>query len=179
MPSLELRLFAYWDEVLPPGYAATMDEMLEAMEISDPQAIRNALVRLRKGRVTDAAGKRLKAIPVRYHSGKKAYYNFAKVTPENVAENIPEHILSKQIDHILTRAFTLESAMGKDGLALSAQQLLGDNDLKNLISQLPIDLTWQVHGTFLRIAQARQLIALTDAKGQAKQLGSGKHKKAR
>ena len=163
--SLDVRLFFWWDS-LPPGRAVTMSEMVTAMGVSDPQAIRNALTRLRKGRGRDPSSKgHLRPLPVRHNAGDSRYYDLSKVTGDNVAAQIPARILSDQFREILTRALTVQSAMGRGGLAVSAEQYLGDDDLRKLIGQIKVEEAWQVHGTFLEIAKARDLLDVASLRG--------------
>lgn len=143
-----------------------MNEMCRVMGVHDPQLIRNSLVRLRKGNVRDPSSRGLlQPKPVRYNAADANYYDLSRVTPDLVASQVPGQIIAKTVSELLNRALTLESALG--GLALSAQQLLSHDDLRALIAQLPTETAWRVHDTFLRIAQARQLIALEDVRRQA------------
>lgn len=164
--SLDAQLFFWWDS-LPPGRGVTMSEMCQILGVADPQMIRNSLVRLRKGIVRDPSSKgRLQPKPIRYNTADAKYYDLMHSTPNTVAAQIPGNILAETVKELLVRALTLENALG--GLALSAQQYLDHDDLRALIAQLPTDIMWRVHDTFLRIAQARQLLALEEARrGQA------------
>lgn len=162
---LDVRLFFYWENV-PPGMGVTMRDMMSAMAVTDPQAIRSSLVRLRRGRVphpTEPGHLRVK--PVRWNSRDRRYYDLSRVTPDAVAAQVPGSILTTAFATLLTRAATLDSSMGEEGLVRSAQQLLDDDDTRRLIAQLPLPTIWQVHATVLRIAQARQLFELNAAGG--------------
>lgn len=163
--SLDAQLFFWW-ESLPPGRGVTMAEMCRVMSVNDPQLIRNSLVRLRKGIVRDPSSPGvLQPKPVRYNTADANYYDLSRVTPDLVASQVPGQIIAQTVSELLNRALTLESALG--GLALSAQQLLSHDDLRALIAQLPTETAWRVHDTFLRIAQARQLLALEEVRRQA------------
>lgn len=168
--SLDAQLFFWWDS-LAPGRGATMDEMLSITGVTDPQIIRNALVRLRKGEVRDPSSSgTLRPRPIRYNTADQRYYDLSKVTPDLVASQVPGRVLAEAVKELLTRAITLESAIGADGLAISAEQYLSDPELRQLISQLPIPTAWRVHEIVLRIAQARQILAIEDARRAAGQL---------
>jgi hypothetical protein len=86
------------------------------------------------------------------------------MTTEAIAAQIPGAIMSDAFAELLTRARTLDSAMGPDGLVRSAQNLLDDDHTRQLIQQLPMDEIWRVHSTVLQIAQARQLLAIAEAR---------------
>lgn len=161
-PSLafDQQLYFYWDG-LPPGTAVTMQDMLEVLGVQDPQRIRQTLTRIRKGEVRDPSSKgKLVPKPVRFDTRTRKYYDLSKVNPQMVASQVPGSILSTQISELLTRALTLSSSVGDDGLALSAEQYLQDDQIKELILQLPTEKMWQVHGTVLELAKARHLLAL-------------------
>lgn len=162
--SLEVRLFFWWDN-LAPGSAVTMQEMMNAMGTTEPQVIRNALVRLRRGLVRDpsSATENLVPRPIRYDQASGRYYDLSKVPPDLVASEIPGRVLTRQISELLHRAFTLEQALGEHGLALSAQQYLQNPDIRHLISQLPTETMWHVVDTVERLARARHLLAIEQA----------------
>ena len=110
--SLDAQLFFWWDS-LPPGRGVTMREMLSITGVSDPQAIRNALVRLRKGEVRDpSSSQNLRPKPIRYNTDDQHYYDLSKVTPDLVASQVPGLILVETVKELLNRVITLESAMG-------------------------------------------------------------------
>ena len=163
-PSLDLRLFFWWDN-LPPGRGVTMDDMLEAMGAGDAQTIRISLTRIRQGKVKDPSRRNgfLRPVPIRYNAADRRYYNLEKVTPDLVAQQVPAQVLTSVVSQILNRVLTLDSAIGH-GLVLSAQNFLSDDDLRQLLAQLPLEGAWRVHETTLRIAQARQLLALAEAR---------------
>lgn len=168
--SLDAQLFFWWDS-LPPGRGSTMDEMQSTTGVTDPQIIRNALVRLRRGKVKDPSSSgRLRPRPIRYNTRDGRYYDLSRVTPELVASQVPGMVLADIVKQLLTRAITLESAMGPDGLALSAEQYLSDPELRELIGQLPIRDAWKVHGVVVHITEARQLLAIEEARHTAGQL---------
>ena len=158
--TFDQQLYFFWDEVLP-GTGITMEDMMEALGVQDTQRIRQSLTRIRKGEVRDPSSNgTLVPKPVRYDSGTKKYYDLSKVNPQLVASQVPGSILSNQISEMLTRAITLSSTVGEDGLALSAEQYLQDDQIRELILQLPSEKMWQVHDTVLELAKARQLLAL-------------------
>jgi len=144
-----------------------MDEMMVAMDVADPQAIRSALTQLRQGRVADPSlpGTFLRRLPVRWNPGNRRYYDLSNTPSEAVAAQIPGSILTGAFAELLNRVSALDSSMGADGLARSAAMLLNDNDVRRLIEQLPLPIIWQVHATVLHIAQARQLLEIQQAGG--------------
>ena len=168
--SLDVRLFFWWD-ALPPGTAVTMNEMLDAMHVNDAQTIRSSLTRLRKGGVRDPSGEgHLVPKPIRFDWASHRYYDLSKSTPDTVAAQVPGRILAERMAELLTRALTLESALGSDGLALSASQYLANDDIKELIRQLPTEAMWNVHGVIQELAKARQLLAIEEATRQQESL---------
>lgn len=163
--SLDFRLFQYWVG-LPPGHGVRMREMMEAVNTSDPQVIRSSLTRLRKGAVPDPSspGSQLRALPIRWNSTDKKYYDMSSVNQEIVRAMIPSQIFSGAFGELLSRVTTLDSAMGQDGLVRSAEHLLDDVHARELIQQLPLEDIWRIHATVLRISQARQLLELQSAR---------------
>lgn len=161
---LATRLYFWWDSQ-PPGHGAALDEMVRAIGAGDRQTVRGALVKLRKGEIRDPSSPEsiLNPMPVHYSPSHKRYYNFASVNREIVAAQVPASALEFAIQRLLTVARNLESALGKDGLAISAQQYLKNADTRALIRQLPIEAMWSVQGTALRIAQAKQLLMIEEA----------------
>jgi hypothetical protein len=169
--SLDAQLFFWWDSLLP-GHGATMGEMQSITGVADPQSIRNALVRLRKGEVKDPSSSKetLRRRPIRYNTKDRRYYDLSRVTGNLVASQVPGMILAEAVRELVTRAITLESAMGADGLALSAEEYLSDPELRELIGQLPIRDAWKVHEIIFHITQARQLLAIEEARRMGGQL---------
>lgn len=163
--SLDFRLFQYWVN-LPPGRGVRMSEMMEAVDASDPQIIRSSLTRLRKGEVPDPSrpGHPLRALPIRWNSTDKKYYDMSSVNPDVVRAMVPGQIFSGAFGELMSRVATLDSAMGQDGLVRSAQQLLDDVHTRELIRQLPLEDIWRIHATVLSIGQARQLLELESAR---------------
>ena len=162
--SLDLRLFLWW-HALAPGTGVSMDEMLDAMDVYEAQVIRNSLTRLRKGRVRDPSSDGyLVPKPISFNSATRMYYDLSKVTPETVAAQVPGQILAEHISQLLTRAMTLESALGRHGLALSASQYLEHDDIRGLIAQLPVETMWNAHDVIQELARARQLLAVEEAR---------------
>ena len=159
--SLPFNLFAYWQSV-PPGVGVSMAEMMQALGVTDTQAIRGALTQLRKGEVPDPAerGRVLRPLPIRYNNADHLYYDFSQMSADAVLQQIPGTILTGSFGQLLTRVTTLDSSMGRNGLAGSAQQLLNDEETRALIRQLPFETIWRAHGVVLQIAQARQLLEL-------------------
>lgn len=162
--SLDLRLFLWWDG-LPPGRGASMREMMREMNASDPQVIRVTLTRIRQGKVRDPSrqGGRLRPLPIRHNPADDLYYNLGKVTPDLVAQQVPGQILTSVVAELLNRVITIENAMGP-GLTISADTFLSDQDLRQLLAQLPMEGAWRVHEMTLMIARARQLLALMEAR---------------
>lgn len=164
--SRDFRLFSYWVG-LPPGRGVTMNEMMEAMDVIDPQAIRSSLTRLRKGRVPDPSrpGTYLRPLPVRWNAPDTLYYDLSNVSGDLVAAQVPGSILSGAFGQLLSRIATLESAMGSDGLVRSAERLLDDDETRMLIQQIPLGEIWGVQDRLLRIARARELLELQQGGG--------------
>lgn len=170
--SLEQRLFFYWDGV-PPGTGVTMEQMLSDLEVYDPQYIRNAFVRIRKGEVTDPTSNgRLVPKPIRYNSVTRRYYDLSKATPDLVQQQVPGQILAQQVGQLLTRALTLMHSLNENGLALSAQEYLNYDEIRDLLTQLPIDGMWQAENVIRELSRARQLIEIRDAKAPTSLIGS-------
>ena len=170
--SLDQRLFFYWDG-LPIGTGVTMGEMVDAMGVIDPQHIRNALVRIRKGEVGDPTSNgRLVLRPIRYDSLTRRYYDLSKATPDLVRRQVPGHIVAQQVGQLLTRALTLMNSLGEHGLALSAQEYLSHDEIRDLLTQLPIDKMWQAENAIRELSRARQIIAIRDSKAQPSLFGS-------
>lgn len=164
--SLDFRLFQYWVG-LPSGRGVRMREMMEAVDASDPQIIRSSLTRLRKGEIPDPSrpGSQLRALPIRWNSTDRKYYDMSSVNQETVMSMIPGQIFSGAFGELMSRVATLDSAMGQDGLVRSAaQHLLDDVHTRELIRQLPLEQIWRIHATVLRIGQARQLLELQSAR---------------
>lgn len=170
--SLEQRLFFYWDG-LPPGTGVAMEKMLSDLGVFDPQYIRNALVRIRKGEVADPTSKgRLVPMPIRHDSVTKRYYDLSKATPDLVQHQVPGHIVAQQVGQLLTRALTLMNSLGEFGLALSAREYLHHDEIKDLLSQLPIERMWQAENAIRELSRARQLIEIRDSKAPTSLNGS-------
>jgi hypothetical protein len=152
-----------------------MGEMMEAMQIDDEQQIRNALVKIRNGRVKDPGrpGSFLRRKPVRYHHPNKKYYDFSRATASVVRDQVPATVLARQFSDVLTRITTLGSAMGSDGLARSVDDLLDDGAIRELILQLPFDRTFEVANLAMQVAQARQLLELDRVRKALVGFGSG------
>ena len=162
--TLDQRLFFYWDG-LPPGTGVAMEKMMAGLGVFDPQYIRNALVRIRKGVVADPTSKgRLVPRPIRYDSVTKRYYDLSKATPDLVQHQVPGHIVAQQVGQLLTRALTLMNSLGEHGLAMSAQAYLGHDEIRDLLSQLPIDKMWQAENAIRELSRARQIIEIRDSK---------------
>ena len=163
--SLAFDLFTFWVSV-PAGVGVSMQEMLDQLGATDTQSIRNALVRLRMGRVPDPsrAGSFLRRLPVRYHPVDGKYYDFSKVSPSAIDAQVPATVLVGRFAELMTRVTTLDSAMGNDGLVRSADQLLDDAQTKQLIGQLPVKQIFAVANLALQVAQARQLIEMEELK---------------
>jgi hypothetical protein len=163
--SLAFELLSWWIRI-PPGVAVSMDEMMSEMAVRDEQQIRNALVKIRKGRVADPAraGSFLKRKPIRYHASDGKYYDFSRVTAAVVRGQIPGTVLARKFSELMTRVATLQSAIGSDGLARSVEDLLDDVATRELIAQLPFDRIWDVANLALQVAQARQLLELDRVK---------------
>ena len=160
--SLDLRLFLWWD-ALPPGTGATMAEMQEAMDVDSPQLISNALTRLRRGNLKDPSSDGfLVRKPIRYDTTTRKYYDLSKITPDKVAAQVPGSILGDQVSQLLTRALTLQSALGTEGLALSASQYLEHDDIRELLAQLPTEKMWDAHGVLQELAKARHLLMVEE-----------------
>ena len=162
--SQEAHLFFWWDSQ-PPGHGATMHEMMQEIGAHDPQIVRNALVKLRKGEVPDPSsrGSTLRPLPIRYSPDHDRYFDLAKVNHDVVASQVPRSVVVSIVKRLLTQALNLESALGKDGLAMSAEQYLDNEDTKELIRQLPMETMWSLHGTTFKITQAKQLLAIEEA----------------
>ncbi len=160
--SLDVQLYLWWDG-LPPGTGVTMQEMLVNLGVNEPQAIRNSLTRIRKGRVRDpSADGYLAPKPVRYDSASRSYYDLSKTTPDVVAAQVPGNILAQQITQLLTRAFTLNEAL--NGLALAADQYLEYPEIRALIGQLPLETMRLASTTVQELAWARNLLAIEEVK---------------
>lgn len=173
--SLDFRLFSYWAN-LPSGRAVTMDDMMEAVDASDPQVIRSSLTRLRRGQVPDPSrpgqvpdpsrpGDYLRPLPIRWNPQDRNYYDMSNISRDAVSAMIPGQILSGAFEELLTRVSTLDSSMNQDGLVRAAH-LLGDRHIRDLIAQLPLREIWRIHNTVLGIAQARQLLELQEARSR-------------
>lgn len=170
--SLEQRLFFYWDG-LPPGTGVAMGKMVADLGVYDPQYIRNALVRIRKGEVADPTSQgRLVPRPIRYDSVTKLYYDLSKATPDLVHDQVPGHIAAQQVGQLLTRALTLMNSLGEYGLATSAREYLDYDDIKDLLSQMPIERMWQAENAIRELSRARQLIEIKDSKAPTSLSGS-------
>lgn len=163
--SVDFRLFSYWVN-LPTGRGVTMEEMMEAVNVGDPQIIRSSLTRIRKGQVPDPSNtrSRLRPLPIRWNSQDRRYYDMSNVNREAVEAMIPNQVLSGAFGQLVTRVTTLDSSIGPDGLVRSAQHLLDDVYTRELIRQLPLSTIWQVQETVTRIGQARQLLELRSAR---------------
>lgn len=159
--SLAFQLFTWWQTV-PPGIGVSMDQMLVAMDVADPQSIRQVLTQIRKGRVPDPsmAGAYLRPLPVRHNAADGLYYDLSSVSGDAVAATIPGTILENQFRELFTRVFTLDNSMGTDGLVRSAHELLDYGDIRRLIAQLPLARVWQVQDLVGQIARARQLLEI-------------------
>jgi hypothetical protein len=172
--SLEFRLLDWWLAV-PAGVGVTMDEMKAQFGLTDGQVIRNALGRIRRGRVPDPGDRlrTLRAIPIRYHREDDRYYDFSKVNADAVDAQIPGEVLANRFSELLTRVATLDHAMGPDGLARSASDLLDDVSTRQLIAQLPIERIFEVAKLTMQVAQARQLLELESLRREVGELGAG------
>lgn len=158
--SLNFRLFDFWVN-LPPGSGVSMGDMLDALDVDDPQSIRSTLTRLRKGVVPDPSvpGTNLRPLPVRWNPADGLYYDLSSLPSEAIAAQVPGNILSSAIGQLLVRTTTLQSSMGRDGLVRSAQ-LLGDADIRSLLIQVPLRDIWRVQDQIQQIGRARQLLEL-------------------
>ena len=158
--SLEQRLFFYWDG-LPPGTGVAMEKMMADLGVNDPQYIRNALVRIRKGLVPDPTSQnRLVPRPIRHDSVTKLYYDLSRATPDLVQSQVPGHIVAQQVGQLLTRALTLVSSLGEEGLALSAQEYLSHEEINDLLNQLPIEKMWEAENAVRELSRAKQLLEI-------------------
>ena len=171
--SLDFRLFSFWIG-LPPGTGVTMDEMMAAVGATDPQIIRISLSRLRQGKAADPSvrGGRLRPLPVRWNSSDRKYYDLSNLSPDAVDAQIPGLVLSGAMAQLLTRASTLNSSLGEDGLIRSADQWLQDKDIRKLLEQVPLAEIWQVQDHLREIARARELLSLPPKRRQ-QMLGRG------
>jgi len=142
-----------------------MDDMMEAVDASDPQVIRSSLTRLRRGQVPDPSqpGDYLRPLPIRWNPQDRNYYDMSNISRDAISAMIPGQILSGAFEELLTRVSTLDSSMNQDGLVRAAH-LLGDRHTRDLIAQLPLREIWRIHNTVLGIAQARQLLELQEAR---------------
>lgn len=163
--SLDFRLYAYWTN-LPPGTGVTMADMMAAMDIDDSQAVRNSLSRLRNGRAADPSqrGARLRELPVIWSPQDRRYYHLAWITPEVIETQAVGAALGRAFRVLQTRARSLDSALGSEGL-VAAFQLLDEQESRELLAQIPLELAQDVANRFQLIAQARQLMALSQALG--------------
>jgi hypothetical protein len=158
--SSDFRLFAYLDR-LTPGVGVTMNELMGVADVIEPQTVRNSLTRLRKGEVPDpkVRGARLKPIPVRYNPSDRRYYNLARLSSDSIEAQIPGQILNSRVSDLITRAMTLDSAMGADGL-VTATVMLKDSDIRSLLAQLPIRDLQRAQNVVTQLAMARNLIEI-------------------
>ncbi len=157
------RLFMFWTTV-PPGVGVSMDEMMEAVGVSDPQPIRSALTSLRKGTVRDPDDPSafLPRLPVRHNPNDHLYYDLSRVDGGAIAEMVPGNTLDSEFGYLWTRITNVSSAMGQEGF-LTAAELLANPETRELVAQIPIERIYHVGDTVREIERAR--IMLLDMTG--------------
>ena len=76
------------------------------------------------------------------------------------------------MSQLVTRLTTLQSAMGSEGLVLSAEQLLSDLEIRQLIPQLPENDMYKIERLLLEVRHARRLLEIEEVKRKALEDGS-------
>ena len=161
--SLAHDLYMYWTLGVMPGVGVSMGEMMQALDVNDPQQLRSALTRLRKGEVPDpdAPGARLPILSVRYNTADRLYYDLGRLTGDAVERQVPGEIYAEQMAQLLTRAITLNHGIGPRGMVRSAD-LLANPEIRDLISQFPVEEVYRVEDVVRELGRARHLLALQD-----------------
>lgn len=158
---LDVRLFQWWQR-LPAGRAVSMDEMLVAMSISDPQAIRSSLTRLRRG--IRFRGVRFSPLTVRWNPSDRFYYNLGALTDDVVEAQVPGDIIGRALGDLQSRIASLDLALGQNGVAAAAA-LLSDAGTRSLLAQIPLTVAFELATRFQIVAQARQLLEIQSMLG--------------
>ena len=124
----------------PPGVPITMDQMKEAIGISDSSSISQLLTKIRHGRVPvdSSKGEYFNPIAINYDRHTKAYYDISKTTADNLDQQVPQSILSDLTRHVRSRTRSIDTAIGEGGLGKAISDgLLSGPEALALLKTVP------------------------------------------
>lgn len=124
----------------PPGVPITMDQMKDAIGVTDGRAISQLLTQIRHGRVPVDSGKGeyFEPIAISYDRHTKAYYDIGKTTEDTLEQQIPQSILTDLTRHVRSRTQSIESAIGEAGLGRAISEgILSGPDALALLKTVP------------------------------------------